>query len=134
MSNFNNEIVEKTVSILPNAYAPYSNFPVACTLINEDGEIFQGVNVENASYGLTICAERSAIANMASKTNNLKIKKVIVLSKSRRKTPPCGACRQVISEFATSDCQVILPHGNDYKTVDTFNFTELLPNSFELED
>lgn len=133
MSDFERELIQKTIELIPFAHAPYSKFLVACTVVTEDGEIFHGVNVENASYGLTICAERVAVANMIPKTKNRKIKTVIVLSKSKLKTPPCGACRQVISEFASSNCEVILPHGDLYSKVTRHDFTNLLPHSFSLD-
>ena len=128
------QLIEQAVKLLDHSYAPYSNFNVACIVVTEDYEVFSGVNVENASYGLTICAERSAIVSMIPKCQNKQLKQVIVLSRSRLKTPPCGACRQFISEFASKDCEVILPHGDNYEKISEHKFTELLPHSFSLEE
>ena len=89
------------------AYAPYSRFRVGAAVLADDGAVYTGVNVENRSYGLTICAERNAIAHgvaMGMKS----IKAVAVYSPdSEDPLPPCGACRQVITEFASSDAVVI---------------------------
>lgn len=127
-----NLLIKSAIDKLSNSYAPYSKFNVSSVIVTENDEIYFGVNVENASYGLTICAERSAIANMVANSKMHKIKKVIVLSKAKIKTPPCGACRQVISEFATEDCQVILPHGENYDEILQVSAKELMPFGFEL--
>ncbi len=134
MTEGNQRLIQTAIDILPSSYAPYSNFNVACIVVTENNEEFIGVNVENASYGLTICAERSAIVSMIPKCTSKKIKKIIVLSKSKVKTPPCGACRQFIAEFASDNCEVILPHGSSYQNITTHQFKELLPHSFSLND
>src|SRR5438046_9409943 len=84
-----------------NAYAPYSNFHVGAAVLLENGEIFTGCNVENASYGLTNCAERSAIFAAVSKLGSAKVKvrAVAVVNDQNAPCSPCGACRQVIAEF-----------------------------------
>lgn len=84
-----------------NAYAPYSKFRVGAAVLLENGDIFTGCNVENASYGLTNCAERSAIFAAVSKLggNNVKIRAVAVVNDHGVPCSPCGACRQVIAEF-----------------------------------
>lgn len=84
-----------------NAYAPYSNFRVGAAVLLENGEIFTGCNVENASYGLTNCAERSAIFSAVSKLGGEKVKIRAIAVVNERDLPcsPCGACRQVIAEF-----------------------------------
>ncbi|MCB0338849.1 MAG: cytidine deaminase [Bdellovibrionales bacterium] len=82
------------------AYAPYSNFPVGASVLLRDGRIFSGCNVENASYGLTSCAERNAIFKAKSETDgDIEIIAVVVYTPTDDATPPCGACRQVINEF-----------------------------------
>ncbi|MEO0080319.1 MAG: cytidine deaminase [candidate division WOR-3 bacterium] len=91
------------------AYCPYSNFPVGAAVLTEEGRIFSGANVENASYGLTICAERVAIAKAVS-AGARRIRAVLVFAPTKELPPPCGACLQVISEFG-EDCEVILTNG-----------------------
>src|SRR5690349_8638765 len=80
------------------AYAPYSNFSVGAALLDEQGRIFSGCNVENISYGLTICAERNAIGQ-AVRAGAKKIVAAMVYTPTPKPTPPCGACRQVLAEF-----------------------------------
>lgn len=128
------ELIKIAIETLPNSYAPYSNFNVACAIETTSGKIYTGVNIENASYGLTICAERSAIANMVTHSKNAKIKNIVVISKAKIKTPPCGACRQVISEFSCQQSTTILPFGEEYNEVFRINFNLLLPHGFELND
>jgi cytidine deaminase len=80
------------------AYAPYSGFPVGAAALSEDGEIFTGANVENASYSLTLCAERSAIFQAVS-AGKRRLAAVAIFTPTDRPTPPCGSCLQVIHEF-----------------------------------
>ena len=90
-----------------HAYAPYSQFCVGSAVLTTSGEIFTGCNVENASFGLSNCAERTAIFNaIVSRKKQLKLKCVVVYTPTKTATTPCGACRQVIHEFG-SDVQVI---------------------------
>jgi cytidine deaminase len=81
------------------AYAPYSEFPVGAAVLGRDGRIYSGCNVENASFGLTICAERNAIFAMVAAGERV-IKEILVIGDTAEVLPPCGACRQVIAEFA----------------------------------
>jgi cytidine deaminase len=112
------------------AHAPYSNFHVGAAVLTAEGEIFTGCNVENASYGLTICAERSAIfaAVQSTKAPKLAIRAVAVLNRAGVPCSPCGACRQVIAEFAT-DCVVIFQGQN---ALEDSSISDLLPQSFRL--
>ncbi|HWM23750.1 MAG TPA: cytidine deaminase [Chthoniobacterales bacterium] len=89
---------EAALAALANAYCPYSKFPVGAAVLTENGEIFGGCNVENASYGLTICAERNAIFHAISNGHRNLIA-IAVVTPSPQPMPPCGACRQVIHEF-----------------------------------
>ena len=85
---------------MKRAYAPYSNFQVGAAILLKDGRIFSGCNVENASYGLTICAERNAIfAAVAASSKKPEIVTVVVVNRRGAPCSPCGACRQVIAEF-----------------------------------
>ena len=101
------KLISEAKEAAQKAYAPYSKFRVGAAVEAEDGTVYTGVNVENRSYGLTICAERNAIAHAVSQGMK-KIKKVAVYSPdSSTPLPPCGACRQVITEFASPDAVVI---------------------------
>jgi cytidine deaminase len=115
---------------LKRAYAPYSNFHVGAAVLTEQGEVFSGCNVENASYGLTICAERSAIFAAAQKTaaSKLHIRAVAVVNGNEAPCSPCGACRQVIFEFG-DNAVVIFKGQKDYVEA---SIQDLLPESFRL--
>lgn len=94
------QLIEAARQMLDRAYAPYSKFHVGCALLTEAGNIYTGCNVENASYGITICAERSAIsAAVAAEGPSMKLRAVVVLNSQTMACSPCGACRQVIYEF-----------------------------------
>lgn len=110
------------------AYAPYSKFLVGAAVVTDDGEIFDGCNIENASYGATVCAERVAIfkAVNAGKTN---IRGLAVVGEYPMPLPPCGICRQVLAEFADKDAVVIMK--NTAGLVAQNSASELLPLSFE---
>jgi len=107
------------------AYAPYSCFAVGAAVLGQDGRVFTGCNVENASYGLTVCAERTAIfraiAEGASRLAALAVSAVPAAW-------PCGACRQVLAEFADPTCPVIVAEGG--KVVAVTTLSELLPQAF----
>ena len=111
-----------------NAYVPYSSFPVGAALLLTDGSIITGANIENASYPLTICAERSAVASAAS-AGHREIKAVAVSAPRSRGTSPCGACRQVLNEFrpVDGDMAIILDDGEDGIVT---SIEELLPRAF----
>ena len=105
--NDNEKLMTKAKEAALKAYAPYSNFHVGAAVLADDGAVYTGVNVENRSYGLTICAERNAIAHAVSRGMKA-IKAVAIYSPdSEDPLPPCGACRQVITEFAAKDAVVI---------------------------
>ena len=111
-----------------NAYVPYSSFPVGAALLLTDGSIITGANIENASYPLTICAERSAVASAAS-AGHREIRAVAVSAPRSRGTSPCGACRQVLNEFrpVDGDMAIILDDGEDGIVT---SIEELLPRAF----
>ncbi|ESQ24642.1 MAG: cytidine deaminase, homotetrameric [uncultured Acidilobus sp. JCHS] len=92
------DLLEAALSIIKNAYAPYSGYRVAAAVRASSGRVYRGVNVENSSYGLTVCAERVAIFNAVTEGER-SIKEVLVLVERGPPAPPCGACLQVISEF-----------------------------------
>jgi cytidine deaminase len=115
---------------LKRAHAPYSNFHVGAAILTEQGEVFTGCNVENASYGLTNCAERSAIFTAVQQTagKKLAIRVVAVVNGNEVPCSPCGACRQVIAEFGQSTI-VIFKGQKDYLEM---SIQDLLPESFRL--
>jgi len=112
-----------------SAYSPYSKFKVGACVLFEDGKIYAGCNVENASYGLTLCAERNAISSAIADGQKSKIAAVAIFSPNAKLCYPCGACRQWIAEFS-KDAAVIVEdsEGNPQ----SFSIKELLPYSFEL--
>ena len=119
---------EKLEKLLENAYCPYSNYPVACIITTNDDKEFYGVNVENASYGSTICAERNAILNAI--TNGYKkgsFKEIHIMNKSDKIAFPCFNCRQVLIEFMSADTLVYL-YSN--KEIRTYTLGDLTPNPF----
>jgi cytidine deaminase len=108
-----------------HAYSPYSKACVGSAILTEDNTIYTGCNVENSSYGGTVCAERVAIFKAVS-DKLIRLKKVYVYSKDG--WPPCGMCRQVISEFATPDLEIIIGNEEGHETV--IKFTDLMPLAF----
>ena len=120
-------LIQKAMEIRPNAHAPYSDFWVGAALITEDGEVFCGVNFENASFGLTICAERNTIGTMV--TAGQKSIKALAVATENGVTP-CGACRQVMIEFAHFDYPVYIVNTETGEVVDTSVY-QLLPGAFE---
>ena len=126
------ELILKAIEARENAYCPYSNFKVGAAALFEDGRIYTGCNVENASYGATNCAERTAIFNGVS-NGNRSLKALALIGDVNNFTYPCGICRQVISEFAESgDVKIyIIKNENEVleKTLD-----EIMPGTFTKVD
>src|SRR3984957_2939877 len=111
-----------------HAYAPYSGFRVGAALLLESGEIVTGANVENASYGLSICAERSAVVRaVAQHGPKLRIHAVAITNLNNAPSSPCGACRQVLAEFMPPDGLVLFPFDG---TIQTHTLAELFPLGF----
>lgn len=123
----NEELLKKAKEVALNAYAPYSEFKLGAALLTKSGKIFTGCNVENASYGLTICAERTAIFKAVSEGEK-DFDEMIIYVDSDVLFTPCGACRQVIREF--SDDMKITIVSKD-KIIES-DIQELLPLSFKL--
>ncbi len=119
------ELLEIAKKVRENAYAPYSNFKVGAAILTEEGKIFTGVNVENASYGLSICAERVALFKAISEGYR-RFKAIAVVADTNEPVPPCGACRQVLAEFGS--LKVIM--GNLKGDMKVKDLSELLPESF----
>lgn len=126
LSVSDSQLIEAASSVLKHSYSPYSKFRVGAAVRTETGEIFTACNVENASYGLTICAERAAIFKMVSE-GCVKVDSIAIVAAGNKIVAPCGACRQVINEFAGDDCRVICSSGDITRI---FSLKELLPESF----
>ncbi|AYD41170.1 cytidine deaminase [Clostridium fermenticellae] len=125
------KLVYKAFEGRKNAYAPYSNFKVGAAVLAEDDKIYTGCNIENASYGATNCAERTAIFKAVSEGNRT-IKAIAIVGVENNYTFPCGICRQVIAEFALKDAEIIIGKGEDEYLIKTLE--ELLPGAFTKED
>ncbi|HVN93512.1 MAG TPA: cytidine deaminase [Terracidiphilus sp.] len=114
-----------------NSYSPYSEFRVGAALRLANGEIVTGTNVENVSYGLTICAERAAVARAVSQFGpKVRIAAAAIVNLNGQASPPCGACRQVLAEFIDPGAPVIFPVANGTRTM---TFSELLPLGSEMK-
>jgi cytidine deaminase len=123
-------LLERAESAAKHAYAPYSRFAVGAALLLDDGRIFEGCNVENVSYGLTNCAERTAIFSaVAASKMKPKLRAVAVVNGGGKECSPCGACRQVMAEFSDSNTIVIYRYSGGTKRV---TMRELLPDGFAL--
>jgi len=120
-------LIEAALRVRENAFAPYSNFKVGAAVEAEDGRIFTGCNVENATYGLTICAERAALFHAISEGAR-RFKRMAVAADTGRLTPPCGACRQLLWEFC-GDALVTLV--NLAGQVEIIPVRDLLPRPFD---
>jgi cytidine deaminase len=119
---------EAAMRALDNAHAPYSNFKVGAALLTRDGRVITGCNVENSAYGLAICAETLAVASAVSQ-GLTKFDEIAIASDDKEPTPPCGACRQVLNEFAPNIR--ISSYTRDGKEA-SWTLDELLPHAFVL--
>lgn len=129
MSYSYNSLLEDAKEVAQHAYNPYSKFNVGAAVLYEDGQIYKGCNVENASYGLSLCAERNAISSAIAAGNKTKPLAVAIYSPNTKLCYPCGACRQWIAEFS-SEIDVILE--KDDKELEVIKISELLPKTFYL--
>ena len=121
------ELIEKAKRARLRAYAPYSNFKVGAALLTRSGKVYTGANVENSTYGLTVCAERLAIFKAVNKGDKDLVKIVVVTDRNPPVTP-CGACRQVLSEFA-KNLKIVC--ANLKGKIERYSLKELLPEAFE---
>jgi len=120
------ELIDQAQAAYRQAYVPYSHYPVGSAVLFSSGKIYSGCNVENASYGLTVCAERNAIFQAIAQGER-ELKGIAIAVPTEGFPSPCGACRQVIREFAV-DCPVILINGSGKTRVTSLE--KLLPDSF----
>jgi cytidine deaminase len=123
-------LLQRARTVAERAYAPYSNFKVGAALLTADGSVTLGCNLENASYGMTVCAERNAIASMVAMGRLDPVAIAVVGGRSGTPCPPCGACRQVLAEF-NPDMLVVLESPNK---IIIMTANELLPLSFSLTE
>lgn len=121
------ELIDLAIETSKKAYVPYSHFPIGAVLVAKDGSVYTGVNIENASFSLTNCGERTAIFKAVSEGQR-DFSELIVYGQTEKPISPCGACRQVMVEFFKSDSKVILI-AEDKSTVE-MTVGELLPYSF----
>ncbi len=123
------ELIDEAIEAREKAYTPYSKFKVGALVIDKQGRHFKGCNIENASYGLSNCGERTAIFKGVSEGME-KIDTIVIVANTTEPVSPCGACRQVIKEFSTDNTQIILANlKREYKIM---NMEELLPYGFVL--
>jgi cytidine deaminase len=123
-------LMAEAVKARRRAYAPYSRFPVGAALLTKDGRVFHGCNVENVSYGLTICAERNAVWQAISQ-GVTEFAAIAVTARDGRGAPPCGSCRQVLHEFAPN----ALVYWRDARgRILKRRLAELLPSAFRLQE
>ncbi len=119
------ELLQKAAAAAQNAYAPYSKFKIGCAVLCSDGRVFSGCNVENASYGGAICAERTAMVKAISEGSRAFVRLAVY---SDDVMPyPCGICRQFLAEFAVPDTEVVVAKGD---AVERYTAAELLPYTF----
>ncbi len=134
MEKIYQELLNEAKKISKNTYSPYSNFPVGACVLYENGNKYLGCNVENASYGLALCAERNAISSAISNGEKSKIKAVAIYSPKQKRCMPCGACRQWLSEFALNghDTKIILEDDDDKLLILTLD--EIFPFGFKFDE
>ena len=122
------QLIELATQVRELAYAPYSKYKVGAVVESSDGRVFTGCNVENSSYGLTMCAERNALAKAVSEGARDFVR-IAVIADAHAPVPPCGACRQVISELCGKDVEVVMV--NLRGQIETHTVAELLPEAFD---
>lgn len=126
----NSDLVKMAKEAMKKAYVPYSKFRVGAALLTEEGDVYTGCNIENASFGATNCAERTAVFKAVSEGKK-KFVKIAIISDSEDYTYPCGICRQVLSEFGPG-MEVIV--ANKYGEFKSHKFNEVLPYAFTKAD
>ena len=124
-------LMKRARDVALRSYSPYSGFRVGAALRLTDGEIVTGTNVENVSYGLTICAERSALVRAVAKFGpEIRVAAVAIANLNDAASPPCGACRQVLAEFILPDAPVVFPMADGVRVMP---FSAVLPLAFEMK-
>ena len=128
MDNYNLVAIAKEAMAM--AYAPYSNFKVGAALLCKDGTVYSGCNIENASYGATICAERTAIAKAVSEGKSM-FEAIAIVCSNNTEATPCGICRQVMAEFFQNDTRIVLENNSE---IIEYTFDEVMPFVFKLDN
>jgi len=122
------QLIEMARQAREHSYSPYSNFKVGAAVECRDGRVFTGCNIENSSYGLTTCAERVALGKAISEGAS-EFVRLAVIADTHAPVPPCGACRQVISELCGNQIEIIMADLRG--EIETHTITELLPEAFD---
>jgi cytidine deaminase len=134
MSNITHaQLVEQAIAAASHSHSPYSQFRVGAALLASDGRVFVGTNIENASYGLTLCAERSAFGT-AITAGARTFAAIAIVASGDEPSLPCGACRQVMAEFCDGELTVLLASINSPDKIQTYNLDALLPHAFTLKE
>jgi homotetrameric cytidine deaminase len=124
-------LMDRAHEVAARSYSPYSGFRVGAALQLSNGEVVTGTNVENVSYGLTICAERSALVRAVAEFGpEIRIEAVAIANLSGAASPPCGACRQMLAEFILPDAPVAFPLADGIRVMP---FSQVLPLAFEMD-
>jgi homotetrameric cytidine deaminase len=124
-------LLQKAREAAAQSYSPYSGFKVGAALNLNNGEVVTGTNVENVSYGLTICAERAALVQAVSLFGpEIRVQAVAIANLNDAASPPCGACRQVLAEFIEPDAPVLFPAADGLRVM---AFSDLMPLAFEMK-
>ncbi|WP_174613568.1 cytidine deaminase [Virgibacillus ihumii] len=126
-----NDLIKKAIKIMERAYVPYSKFPVGAALLTKSGKVYTGCNIENAAYPVSCCAERVAIFKAISDGEH-HFTSLAVAADTKRPVPPCGSCRQVMSEFFDASTEIHLTNLNN--DINSISMEALLPFSFQQED
>lgn len=124
-------LIAAALTAASRSYSPYSKFPVGASLLTATGQLFSGCNVENASYGLTLCAERTAIVSAVA-AGHRQFKAIAVTGGRHKAVRPCGACLQVLAEFCTPDVPVFLAPLNKPDRIERTTLGDLIPQAFKL--
>jgi cytidine deaminase len=125
------ELLERAREVAAHSYSPYSKFKVGAALKLTNGEVVTGTNVENVSYGLTLCAERSALVRAVAEFGpEIRIEAVAIANLNEAASPPCGACRQVLAEFILPNAPVVFPLAKGARVM---AFSQVLPLAFEMD-
>ena len=125
------QLIAKAVDAAQNAYAPYSHFHVGAAVQTDTGTIFSGCNVENASYGLTLCAERTAVFTAVA-TGHRNFSAIAIVADGHESPYPCGACRQVLAEFCPDTMPVYIANIATPDKIESTTLGTLLPKAFRL--
>ncbi len=126
------ELINQAAEAAKNSYSPYSHFPVGACVLYESGKTYSGCNIENSSYGLTLCAERNAISTAIAQGEKSRIKKIAVVSPKRTRCYPCGACLQWLQEFEKGQNITVILEDENFEPIE-YELKNMLPNTFKFD-